>query len=358
MTSQVYKTMNSRERVLTAFAHEEPDRVPVWCGASPEFLQKAGRELNIADDELLRLRFHDDFRRVFARYGAPDLKLRAGVESRTIFGVERHGYGYGHPIAAPLCGVNTLDDIHAYRWPDPALVDVRGIRGEAERFGGEYAVLGGDWSPFWHDVIDLLGMEDLFYKMNDTPGLVDAVFRHVVDFYFEVNRRIFDEAAGAIDIFFIGNDFGSQTGPMIGEACFRRFILPHLRRLIRLGHDYRLRTMLHCCGGFEPLIFAMIEAGLDGVHAIQTSCHGMDLRCLKERYGKQLLFNGAIDAQHVLLEGSPDFVRQKTREVLKIMMPGGGFVAGASHDYILEQTPVENIVAMFDAVMEYGKYRQ
>ena len=115
--------------------------------------------------------------------------------------------------------------------------------------------------------------------------------------------------------------------------------------------------MLHCCGGYAPLIPAMIEVGLDGLHAVQPSCTGMDLAALKSAYGGKILFNGAIDSHQVLIRGTPDYVREKTRQVLAIMMPGGGYVAGASHDWILEETPLENVLAMFDAIREFGSYR-
>ena len=82
----------------------------------------------------------------------------------------------------------------------------------------------------------------------------------------------------------------------------------------------------------------------------------MDLRLLKARYGDKILFNGAIDSQHVLVAGTPASVRQAVRDVFAIMAPGGGYIAGASHDFILEETPVENVVAMFDAVEEFGRY--
>lgn len=346
--------MTSRERVMTAFAHEEPDRVPAWCGASPEFWAKARQKLNL-DDEGLRIRFGDDFRRVFARYVGPGFPLGQGATYRTPFGVDRHGLGYGQPMSFPLAGA-TLDEVEKYPWPDPAWMDVSAIRTEAERHHPAYAVLGGDWSPFWHDAVDLLGMEDMFVMMYEAPEVVHAVLLHIVDYYAEVSRRIFEAAGDAIDIFFIGNDFGSQTGPLLGPDLFKRFILPHLTRLVDLGHSYGLKVMLHCCGGFAPLIPSMIEIGLDGLHAVQPSCHGMDLATLKAEYGDRILFNGAIDSHHVLIDGTPDLVREKTHEVLAIMKPGGGFVAGASHDYILEETPVENVVAMFDAIREFGTY--
>ena len=346
--------MTSRDRVLAAFAHRQPDRVPAWCGASEEFWAKAKGELGL-DDEGLRLRFGDDFRRVFARYTGPQVGLAPGATSVTPFGVQREGLGYGQPMSHPLAGA-TLGNVREYPWPDPAWMDVSQIRADAQRYQGKYAILGGDWSPFWHDLIDLLGMENMYLKMYDEPLLVDAILECLVDYYAAVSRNVFDAAAEVIDVFFIGNDFGSQRGPLLGEEMFRRFMLPHLKRLVDLGHHYNLEVMMHCCGGFAELIPALIEIELDGVHAIQPCCRGMDLARLKADFGHKILLNGAIDSQHVLIDGTPQSVREQTRRVLQIMKPGGGYVAGASHDTILEETPVENVLAMFDAIREFGAY--
>jgi len=347
--------LTSRERVLTAFAHQEPDRVPIWCGASVEFWGKAKGALRL-DDEGLRQRFGDDFRRVFAEYAGPDFPLQHDEATcRTIFGVERTGLGYGQPLSHPLSEA-TVAQVHDYPWPDPAWMDVSKVRSAAEAYGGEYALLGGDWSPFWHDLIDLLGMENMYVKMLEQPAVVDVVLQHLVDFYAAVSQQIFDAAADALDVFFLGNDFGGQTGPLLSPPLFERFMLPHLARLIDLGHAYALKVQLHCCGGFAPLLPALIGAGLDGVHAIQPCCAGMDLRALKREFGHRILFNGAIDSQHVLINGTPESVRRDVRQVLELMMPGGGYVAGASHDTILEETPLENVLSMLDTVREFGVY--
>jgi len=346
--------VNSRERVLTSFDHREPDRVPAWCGASVEFWEKAKATLKL-DDEGLRRFFGDDFRRVFARYAGPPVELPSGATSMTPFGVPRMGIGYGQPTVHPLADAS-LDDVHAFSWPDPGWMNVSEIRAEAAAYDGQYAILGGDWSPFWHDLIDLLGMEQMYLKMYDEPGLIDAVLGYIVDYYAAVSRSIFESAADAIDVFFIGNDFGSQRGPLLSEPMFRRFMLSHLARLVELGHEFGLKVMLHCCGGFAPLIPAMIEIGLDGLHALQPCCAGMDPAKLKRDFGDRILLNGAIDSHHVLIEGTPETVREKTRETLDVMKPGGGYVAGASHDTILEETPLENVIAMFETVREYGVY--
>jgi uroporphyrinogen-III decarboxylase len=352
--------MTSRERVLCAFAHEEPDRVPRWCGASPEFIAKAKLQLGLSDTEALFRRFGDDFRRVHARYAGPEefgpsSNLQPGATYRSAFGVERHGYGYGQPLSHPLAQA-TLEEVHAYPWPNPDWADVSQLRAAALSWNRQYAILGGDWSPFWHDAIDLIGMEAIYYKMYDEPELVDAVLGHIVDYYAGVSERIFTAAGDAIDIYFLGNDFGGQTGPLMGEALFRRFFFPHLQRLCRLGHDYNKKVMMHCCGSYAPLMRAMIEAGLDGVQALQPVTPDMQPVALKARFGRQLVLNGGVDSQHVLIEGTPELVRQRTREVIKVMAPGGGYIVSASHDYLLDETPVENVVAMFDAVEEFGHY--
>jgi uroporphyrinogen-III decarboxylase len=352
--------MTSRERVLATFEHEEPDRVPAWLGAAPETRQIMVDHLGLAGDEALSAYLGDDFRRVHATYAGPDefsptTNLRPGSTYRTPFGIERYGYGYGMPRNMPLKNA-TLAEVHAYPWPDPAWMNPSGIKAEVEQLNGQYAVLGGDWSPFWHDAIDLLDWDSLFFKLYDEPAIVDAVMEHVVDYYAGTCQRIFDVAGDVIDIFFIGNDFGTQIGPMIGADTFKRFIWPHLKRLIDLGHDYGLKVMMHCCGGYAPLIPSMIEAGLDGLQALQPSARGMEPARLKAEFGDKLVFNGCIDTQIVLIEGTPELVRSNTREILEIMKPGGGYIASPSHDYLLPETPIENVITMYETVREYGGY--
>jgi len=354
--------MTSRDRVLAVFAGEIPDRVPVWLGASPEWKALAKRRAGLAADEDLALFVGDDFRRVFAKYAgpaefSPDRAFRhPEATSRTPFGVERTGYGYGQPIEHPLATARTVADIERYPWPDPAWMDVSRIRDEALAWGRRFAVLGGDWSPFYHDAIDLLGMETFMVAMVEEPAIIDVLLRHLVDYYFQTSLRVFEASADAIDIFFIGNDFGTQNGPVVGQALFRRFFLPHLSRLAALGHDFGLKVQLHCCGGFFPLIPALIEAGIDALQALQPDARDMAPAKLKAAFGGRVVFNGSIDTHHWLIEGTPELVRAKTRETLSVMMPGGGYIASPSHDYLLPETQVDNVFALYEAVREFGRY--
>ncbi|NQT59578.1 MAG: hypothetical protein HQ557_11415 [Bacteroidetes bacterium] len=349
--------MTSKERVVKTFQHREPDMVPRWCGSSPEFCKKAKKFTGLSTDEELNRRFGDDFRRVYSIYKGPETELHEGATWCSPFGVERTGIGYGQPTSHPLASAETVKDIESYKWPSPDWIDVSTIHAQASPSKSEYAILGGEWSPFWHDAIDLIGHEDLYYFMYDNPAAVEALFEHITDYYFEGTKKAFEATGDDIDIFFIGNDLGGQTGPLIGVDLFRQFVLPSLKRLINLGHSYNKYVMMHCCGGFRQLIPDLIDAGLDGLHALQPDCDGMEPAGLKRDFGKDIVLNGAVDSHNILISGpSPEFVYAETAKILHTMKPGGGYICSASHDYILDETPVENVLAMFDAVKEFGRY--
>ena len=198
-------------------------------------------------------------------------------------------------------------------------------------------------------------MENLFIKMFDCPEFVLELFKRITDYYVASNRKIFNASADLIDVMFIGNDLGAQTGALLSPELFRTFLLPSLQRLFDLGHEYGLRVQMHCCGGVAELLDDLIVAGLDAIHAVQCTCRGMELSELKTKFGSRIILNGGIDSHHILLDGTPQFVKEKTLEVLSVMSPGGNYIAGASHDTILQQTPVENVLAMCDAVTCFNK---
>ena len=132
--------MTSRERVLKTFEFGEPDRVPTWLGASPEFINKAIIKFDLHNEEELLQLFGDDFRRVTAPY-IPEDPLR---DEDSPFGIPRAGIGYGMATNNPLSEAG-MDDIKAFPWPDPERIDTSKIRREAEQHHGQYAILGGDW---------------------------------------------------------------------------------------------------------------------------------------------------------------------------------------------------------------------
>lgn len=151
-----------------------------------------------------------------------------------------------------------------------------------------------------------------------------------------------------------GTDFGTQRGPFISLSTYRELYKPFHKALNDWVHaNTSWKTFMHTCGGVEPLISDFIDAGFDILNPVQCSAEGMDPRYLKREYGDRITFWGAgVDTQRTLPFGTPEDVRKEVLERLEILAPGGGFVFNPIHN-VQPKTPVENVIAMFQAVREF-----
>ncbi|GAB1484652.1 hypothetical protein MASR2M78_34700 [Treponema sp.] len=338
---------SSRALVLSAFAHERSIRVPKWLGASPEFLAKVQLEQGM-NEEAFRRCIGDDVRVVRLESSPSD-----ALERRGPFGVERSGSGYGQPLRHPIASSLNVEALRSFPWPDPEDADVSGLRKLIESMGDEFAIFGGDPSTFWHDAIDLVGLENLSMLMYDDQDFVSTLFGRIADYRIAVSTRIFEEAGDLIDVFLIRNDFGSQNAPLIGPDHFQRFLVPVLRRFTELGHRFGIKVMLNSAGAIRPLIPMIIESGIDAVHALQPDCPGMRPASLRKEFGSSLILSGLIDARGALLNGTSDQVRSEVRSVLDEITPGGGYLAAPSVDALTEDVPVTNVLAMYEEINAY-----
>jgi uroporphyrinogen decarboxylase len=342
--------MTSKERVLTTFEHREPDRVPLWYGASEGLTAKLISECGVSSEEELMRRLHIDFRRVRERYVGPPL------ENRSFWGVKRDGLYYGQPMSHPLAGVETVEEVLGYSgWPSPDWFDFTGLREQCEQWE-DYAIIGGPWVVVFTDATELVGMDEFFIKMYSHPEVMQAVVQKVGDFYYELATRFFESVDGKIDIFFFGDDMGTQLSLLISLKHWRSFCKPDIQRFLELARGAGLKTMFHSCGAIREIIPDLVELGLDALNPVQVSANGMDLVELKSEFGDKLSFHGCIDHQHILSLGSEDDVRREVRRVIDIMSPGGGFCLAASHDLMLDEFPAENVIAMYDEAFGYGRY--
>ena len=347
--------MNSKERVLLTFDHKEPDRVPLWYGATEGLTRTLMEQCKVSDEEALMRRLHIDFRRVRERYIGPELETYPDGSRKSFWGVVRDGAYYGQPIVHPLSGVERVEEVEQYKgWPSADWFDFSGVREECEKWR-EFAIIGGPWVVIFTDASELVGMEEFFTKMITHPEVMQAVIRKVSDFYYELATRFFEEAGGLIDIFFFGDDFGTQEGLLISPEMWRKFCKPHVERFVKLGKEAGLKTMFHSCGAVREIIPDFVELRLDALNPIQVRAKGMDLRGLKDDFGKRLTFHGGFDHQQILPFSTVEGVKEEVHRVIDIMAPGGGYCLAPSHDLLLDEFPPENVIAMYDEAYEYGK---
>jgi uroporphyrinogen decarboxylase len=201
----------------------------------------------------------------------------------------------------------------------------------------------------------LYGMENYLVYTALYPEATLRLSETLCDSYCASLRKWLPPLAPYIDIIGFGDDLGSNHGPLISPDKYRLYYKPFHARMWHLVKELApdVRILLHCCGGIEPLLEDLIEAGLDAVNPVQISARGMQLDALKSKYGGRITFwGGGCDTQTILPHGTPDQVRAHVRGQLEIMQGNGGFVFQQVHN-IIGRVPVENILAMFETVIQY-----
>ena len=244
-----------------------------------------------------------------------------------------------------------VTEVEAFHWPDSKYIDFTGTLKEIDKtVEAGQAVLSGSWSCFFHNACDFFGMENYFVKMHTDPLVVDAVTRRIVDFYLEINEKLFNLAGNKIDAFFFGNDFGSQLDLLISPEHFDRFVMPYFREFTDQAHRHGYNVVLHSCGSIDRVISRLIDAGVEVLHPIQAMAKNMDAQSLAGKYNGKIVFMGGVDTQRILPFGSPDDVRSEVRRLKDLFGPN--FIVSASHESILPNISPENIAAMAEAALE------
>jgi len=195
--------------------------------------------------------------------------------------------------------------------------------------------------------------DNFFMLLAGEPQKAHQFLDELVEIHLANLERFLGAVGRYIDIIVFGDDLGMQTGPQISPAMYREFFKPRQQVMwTRAKQLAPVKVMLHSCGGIRELLRDLIEAGLDAVNPVQFSCCGMEPQRLKQEFGKDIVFwGGGCDTQAAMPRGTPEMIRQHVRGLVEIFRPGGGFVFQQVHN-ILAGVPPENIVAMFEAVNE------
>ena len=250
-----------------------------------------------------------------------------------------------------FAGTEDIAEVDAFHWPDPKYIDFTETLMEIDKtIAAGQAVLSGTWSCFYHNACDFFGMENYFIKMHTDPAVVDAVTRRIVDFYLEINEKLFNLAGNRIDAFFFGNDFGSQLDLLISPEHFDRFVMPYFREFTDQAHRHGYHVVLHSCGAIDRVIPRLIDAGVEILHPIQAMAKNMEAENLAKKYNGKIVFMGGVDTQRILPFGTPDEVRSEVRRLKDLFGPN--FIISPSHESILPNVSPENIVAMAETAAE------
>jgi hypothetical protein len=396
--------MSSRERVLSAVNHQVPDRVPIDLGGSPatsiepslyirlrEQLGIEGEPPKVYDvwqmlawverpvlealgtDVLAVPRLKQAFETRLDRWRPWQLDDGTPVRIPANFTPEAEADGSlcfyldGELVAKKAPDSPYFDRMIEFKFYDPLppvktfpmwiftdeeLEWVRRwaetLRAETDKaLFGDPGLILGRWS----------GYQEWLYTIAADPDYVLAFYDRKVENMLTNVELYFQAVGGNIDVVWFGEDFGIQKGLMISPGMFNAIVAPYYKRVFDWIHQHTpWKVFFHCCGGIYPIIDTLIAIGVDILNPIQTTAVGMDPTRLKVEFGDRLTFwGGGVDTQTVLPLGSPEDVRAQVRERIQTFGPGGGFVFATVHN-IQGDVPMNNLLAMYEAVHEYGQY--
>lgn len=340
-------TMNAFERFEATLARQPVDRPASWLGM-PESRALPGlyRHFGARDMTELKRIIGDDIWPVEVPFDHPpsnhiacafDFYAGGDYEERTLTAP-----GWFADKTDPAC----VDD---FDWPDPAHhMSATAIRDAVAAVPDGFVRLGILWSAHFQDACAAFGMENALMTMLTEPAMFQAVIDRILEFYIQANEIFYKAAGGSVEAVLIGNDFGSQTGLMLAPDAIRRFVMPGTTRLIEKAHRHGIKVIHHSCGAVREIIPDLIAAGADAIHPIQALARGMEPEGLRRDFGDQVCFCGGVDAQELLVHGTPEQVASAVRELVALFPTG--LIVSPSHEAILPDIPPANVEALFDTL--------
>lgn len=258
-------------------------------------------------------------------------------------------FGVDEAISGPFSGEGTtIEEILAFDWPSPGSFDFSPLSAECDQYTDKI-IIGGLWSAIHGDSFRMMGFENFLLNIAMDRPLVKALVDRVTEFYLEVNRRYFEAVKGKMDIFFMGNDFGSQNGLLMSEEDWLDLYYENYKKLINLAHEFGFKVMVHSCGSIFPLIPYLIELGVDILDPVQITTKEMDPKTLSSKFGNKIVFHGTVDTQNVLPFGPVTEVVEHCSWLIKGLNTNGNFIVAPCNN-ILPGTPYENIIAVYDTI--------
>lgn len=355
--------MTSKERIVAAVEHRQPDRVPIMLHFAPEAKARLQQWLGLDERGFWQWCGQDmvqvgpGYRKAVSDvcYADPTIEVTSDglyldiwrvpfrqvrLESQTY--VELAGL-------PPLAQARTVADLDHHPWPHADDWDYSNISDELAA-KAQYAVRGHS-RGFFEIAHFMRGMEEFLVDLALQPDFACDLMDRISAYLLERSRRILQAGGGQYTIFEYNDDVASQRGLFISPEMWRQYIKPRVAPFCDLAHRQGAKLRYHCCGSCREIIPDLIEIGVDILNPVQPLAEGMDPFELKRLYGSRITFDGAIDIQQLLPTASPAEVRRHTRRMIDIVGREGGYILGGSHN-IQADCPDENIIAMVDEALQ------
>lgn len=336
--------MTGRDKIFDIMNYRNNSTCGFWKGhPHEEALAIYLADFNVKDEDELSILLGDDLKWKHAggSYKHPD-----GCPMFDCYhGIKK----VSHSQPGVFAETEDIKEIEKFPWPEVKHLNFDEYIDIARKTReNKMAFFGGFWACFFHDIADFFGMENYFIKMYTDPAVVEAVTEQVVGFYLQANKALFEKAADLIDVYFFGNDFGTQLDLFISPDMFRKFIYPSIIKLVDLAKSYDIKVALHSCGSIYRVLPLLIDAGVDILHPIQAKAANMDAIYLNKNYKDKIVFMGGLDTQDLLPFGTETQIKEEVKRLKDIFGPN--YILSPSHEALLKNVSSNNVKAMADEV--------
>ncbi len=369
--------MTHKERILAAIEHRAIDRVPIDYWGTPEATSKLMKGLNVKDfTSLINILDLDKIINIQPEYIGPGSKdgikivdfLGLSSDKLTDMYVFDHwgvkykrvksgkdNFCYYEMCSHPIEKLKSIDEIEEnYCWPKIEWFDFSKIQENCLKYP-DYAIESGYIAPFYM-YNNIRGLEKSLMDLAINEEMAQYIIQKISDYFYGYAKKIFEAGNGKIDIAQVTDDFGTQNGLMLSIEMFDRYFREQYRRLIKLVNSYNIKIFHHDDGSIMDLIPELVEVGIDILNPIQWHLPGMDINKLKKDFGDDICFHGGVDNQKVLPFGNTSDVEQEVVDCIEALANNKtGYILAPCHN-IQVNTPVENILKMYEAAKVYGKF--
>lgn len=343
--------MNHRERFLATVNRQPVDRPASWLGLpTPQAIPGLLKYFKVNTIDELKRKIDDDVYPICVPYNNPPTN---DIGCSLAFAKDGGAGGQAErTLTAPGFFEDMTDPalVETFPWPNPEEhIDFNKCRELAMQAPEDMARMGIMWAAHFQDSCSAFGMENALITMMSYPEMYQAVIDRITKFYLDCGEIFYEATKGYLDAVLIGNDFGSQMGLMVDPDSLRKYVFPGTKALVEQAKNYGLTVVHHSCGSIYPIINDLYDLGIDTIHPIQAKAQDMNAEKLSADFPNGRFFGG-VDAQYLLVKGTPDEVKADVRR-LKNCFPTG-LVISPSHEAVLPDIRPENIEALFEAVHE------
>jgi uroporphyrinogen decarboxylase len=348
--------MTPRERWTAIFAGEKPDRIPTDYWATDEVSDRLCKELGCTDKEALYTKLNIDG----VIHVSPERTVKhfPGDPEADIWGLRRTAIQYGSGsydefANHPLADMTTVEELHAYAWPNPDDLDYERFRKEIAAAPRHRWIRSGEFEPFLM-YCALRGMENAMMDLLVEQEFVDTALEYIFQYHYAVNERIYEIGKGRVDVTYVAEDLGGQTALLFGIPEIRRFIIPRQKKMADLARSYGVHIFYHTDGAAFDIMPDLLDVtGIELLNPIQWRCPGMERERLVEAFGRRVIFHGAVDNQFTLPFGSVEEVRQEVLDNIRIFKDAR-WICAPCHN-LQPVTPTANIITMYETIHEHGR---